>query len=145
MHSNIDILCENIFDGTTPTVYCAGGSRAQLYARKYGLPCEEIASVPRKTMGSSGVQWIDVEKSARIMVNGRSTTEKLYDIDTWIKMIGVTKAEAYAYQLDAASFFNHKICMHKYYTYDEAIKIKRKLECKGFSVRLFDFWGESEV
>ena len=142
MHSNIEMLCKGIFDGSTPVVYCAGGSKAQLYARKYNLECEEIKSVPHKDKNAIGVQWIDVEKNARKMVNGRQVVETLYDINTWIKMIGVSKAEAYPYKVDKTAYFNHKISLHKYYTYDEAINIQRNLESKGFSVRLFDYWGE---
>lgn len=144
MHSNLHILEKDIFKGSKPVIYCAGGSKAQLYARKYQLECEEIKAVSHKNTKKLGVQFINLYKSTRIQVNGRWINEEHYSLERWVGLIGGSKAAGYAYEKERLTVKN-EICMHKYYTYEEALKIQRELQAKGVEVRLFDYWGESEV
>ncbi len=144
MHSNLEIIEKDIFKGSRPVIYCAGGSKAQLYARKNNLECEEIQPVAHKDNRRLGVQFINLYKSTRIQVNGRWINEEHYSIDRWISLIGGSKAEGYAYEKDRLSVKN-ELCMHKYYTYEEALRIQRDLQARGVEVRLFDYWGRSEV
>lgn len=144
MHSNLEILEKDIFKGSKPVIYCAGGSKAQLYARKYRLECEEIKPATHKNTKRLGVQFINLYKSTRIQVNGRWINEEHYSLERWVALIGGSKASGYAYEKERLPVKN-EICMHKYYTYEEALKIQRELQAKGVEVRLFDYWGESEV
>ncbi len=45
IHSNVRIMAKDIFKShSSPEILCSAGSKALLYARKYGLPCKEIPS-----------------------------------------------------------------------------------------------------
>lgn len=145
MHSNLEILGKEIFKGSHPVVYCAAGSKAQLYARKYRLECEEIQPVKHDSKIRLGVQWIDLCKVAKNQIrDGRLHIENI-NFEQWIEMIGGGKAKAYAYEVKNSYGVKKELVMHKYYTYDEAQDIKRELQAKEIDVTLFDYWGKSEV
>lgn len=143
MHSNIEIMEKNIFERSNPVIYCAGGSKAQLYARKYNLECEEIQPIEYKDNRRLGVQFIQLSTDTRIQVNGRWTNVH-YSVEQWIRLIGESKAAGYAYEKDRFNIKN-MLSMRKYYTHEEAIKIQRELQAKGIVVQLFGYWGKSEV
>jgi len=145
MHSNIEIIEKDVFKGSRPVVYCSGGSTAQLYARKNGLECEEIQPIANKENCRLGVKYIELSKSARTQINGRWTNAEHYNLEQWIAIIGGSKASGYAYG-DLSTFgVKQKICLNKYYTYEEAMRIQRELQARGINVSLFDYWGQSEV
>lgn len=91
IHSNVEIISADIFGkkGITPIIYCAAGSKALLYARKYGLECREILLQP--------VEDIEVCSSGIIMVLG--TLKKGENLATWYKYFGLSKAETWSWSV----------------------------------------------
>ena len=60
--SNVKLIGQDIFGQNRPKIYCSAGSKALLYARKYGLFCSEIPSVPISTVQicASSLQLVSV-------------------------------------------------------------------------------------
>ena len=145
MHSNLEILGQDIFKGSCPVIYCAAGSKAQLYARKYRIECEEIQPVAYDSKFHMGARWIDLSIQASNQIrNGKLHIENV-DLEQWLEMIEGVKAEAYAYEVKTSFGVKKELIMHKYYTYAEVLNIKSKLQAKGVEVRPFTYWGKSEV
>lgn len=145
MHSNIEILEEGIFKGIAPIIQCAAGSKAQQYARKYNYIAEEIAPVQKIRIDSYGVQWIDVKKSKKYKVGDKWYNEPDYDVETWDSYTGECKAASYAYEISDIAVVYNELRISRYFTYDEAMQIKMKLEANKAKVSLFDYWGQSVV
>ena len=92
-----------------------------------------------------GARWIDLSMQARNQIRDGKLHIENVDLEQWLERIDGVKAEAYAYEVKTSSGVKKEMIMHKYYTYAEALNIKRKLQAKGVEVRPFTYWGKSEV
>lgn len=147
MHSNIKIISSYIFGQSVhPIVYCAAGSKGQLYARKYGLECREISISP--------VANVQICANGIILSFGSGTTG--YSIEDIYKNIGVNKAETWSWECKPIN----KLVIDKNMDWDDADSLKRKLQefvnshcnqsVSGFNCSLkelvvCDHWGTSAV
>lgn len=139
VHSNVEIMEKEIFGRfQKPIVYCAAGSKAQLYARKYGLDCVQIPSQP----------------PARREIALRSLSLKLgneRDLSNLQKRLGIYKASTSSWRrqfcemsidvsmdIDDAKRleerFIQKILMYSYKSSEYSKMIVRST-----------YWGKSEV
>ena len=62
MHSNLEIKEKEVFKDSYPVIYCARGSKAQMYARKYNMECEDIQQASKKDNCRLGVRYIKLYK-----------------------------------------------------------------------------------
>lgn len=94
IHSNVEIMEENIFGKQYGervidlTICCPAGSKAQLYARKYGCNCCEIPKslTANKEICARGL-WV---KFALLK-------EKI-ELDEWCKILNINKAEMWSWE-----------------------------------------------
>lgn len=139
IHSNVEIMEKEIFGRfQKPTVYCAAGSKALLYARKYGLDCVQIPSQPPAHREIAlRYLWLKLDNER--------------DLSTLQKRLGVYKASTSAWQCrigclmtnqsidvnDAKhleELFIQKILRYSYKPSEYSQRIERGT-----------YWGKSEV
>lgn len=139
IHSNVEIMEKEIFGRfQKPTVYCAAGSKAQLYARKYGLDCVQIPSQPpaRREIVLRYL-WLELDNERDL-----STLQKrlgVYKASTaaWECRSGYLMANQYIDVNDAKQLeelFIKKILRYSYKPSEYSQRIERGT-----------YWGESEV
>lgn len=90
IHSNVEIIEAGIFGrSASPIIYCAAGSKALLYARKYGMKCVEIPlqKAANVQIGSTGI----------ILVLG--SLKKTDSLSDWYRRIGVSKAATWSWEV----------------------------------------------
>lgn len=115
MHSNIKIIDNNIFGKSVkPVIYCASGSKGQLYARKYGFDCKEIAPKP--------VVNVKICASSIILVFGSITKENT--IAEIYRMVGINKAETWSWNVKSWN----RLFIEKNMDMDDAMNLKRILQ-----------------
>lgn len=147
MHSNIKIISSYIFGQSVhPIVYCAAGSKGQLYARKYGLECQEISL--------SSHTNVETCASSIILVLGSIT--KGYTAKDIYKIMGINKAETWSWEYKG---FN-QLSIDKYMDMNDANSLKRKLQdfvyshsnwlesgfhCNLQELFICEHWGTSAV
>ncbi len=147
MHAGIEIMNEEIFGkNKTVQILCAAGSKAHLYARKYGLPCIEIQAHQRTdhTICASGIA-LDMGS-----VSNTNSLAKLY------QYIGVSKAESWAWE----SRNQFTLIINKTMTMEDAETLKRKIQMyinqhsdysrpdvfgKMMDLSVMTYWGKSVV
>lgn len=147
MHSNIKIISSDIFGKSAhPIVYCAAGSKGQLYARKYGLDCQEIPLSP----------VVD----ARICANGiifvLGSITRGHNIKEIHKLMGINKAETWSWEYKG---FN-KLIIQKCMDSNNANTLRRELQsfvndhnnwsvpgfnCSLQELSVCEHWGTSAV
>ena len=91
IHSNVKNMGTHILgyeNKSNAIIYCASGSKAQLYARKYGLECREISQQPVSS-ANSFAETIVVEF-------GSYTKEE--SLKNWYKNFGFCKAETWSWE-----------------------------------------------
>ncbi len=148
IHSNVKVINADIFGkrGITPIIYCAAGSKALLYARKYGLECQEISSQPlsnTKTC-SSGI----------ILVFG--TLRKGENLATWYKYFGLCKAETWSWSVRSWN----ELCIEKDMDMEDALRLQMSIRrfvsshsdysrpgamCSIQELSICEHWGTSVV
>lgn len=139
IHSNVEIMEKEIFGKfQKPTVYCAAGSKAQLYARKYGLDCVQIPSQPpaRREIVLNYL-WLKLDNERDL-----STLQKrlgVYKASTsvWECRIGCLMISKYIDVNDAKQLeelFIQKILRYSYKPSEYSQRIERGT-----------YWGKSEV
>ena len=148
IHSNVEIISADIFGkkGITPIIYCATGSKALLYARKYGLECREISLQP--------VANIDVCSSGIIMVLW--TLKKGENLATWYKYFGLSKAETWSWSVRSWN----ELYIEKDMDMEDALRLKMSIQrfvnshsdwsrsnamCSLQELRVCKHWGTSVV
>lgn len=147
MHSNIKIISSDIFGQSThPIVCCAAGSKGQLYARKYGLECQEISL--------SSHTNVETCASSIILVLGSIT--KGYTVEYIYNIMGINKAETWSWEYKG---FN-KLIINKYMDMNDANDLRRKLQsfvnsysnwlepgfhCNLQELSICEHWGTSAV
>lgn len=147
IHSNVEIISRDIFgNATKPIICCSAGSKAHLYARKYGMSCSEIKSQPKRE--------VQVCASSIILVLG--SFSKTASISDLYRLIGINKAATWSWnvkrwnQLDInkimdmndalqlKNILQNYINMHSDYSSSDVFgKIQELSVCKH--------WGDSDV
>ena len=145
IHSNVKIIEREIFDNAIPpTIYCASGSKALLYARKHSLNCVEIpAQKPAN---------VDICISSIILVLG--TVPKVWSLSHWQQRLGVYKASTWSWEcpnifrldieknmdINEARQLESKLIQHTYAdNYNPALIGHRQ------ELSLCKHWGNSDV
>ena len=89
IHSNVKIIEREIFgDSLRPTIYCASGSKALLYARKHSLNCVEI---PTQKPAHA-----DICVNSIILALG--SAPKDMNLSQWQKRLGIYKASTWSWE-----------------------------------------------
>ena len=147
MHSNIKIISSDIFGKSTrPIIYCAAGSKGQLYARKYGLDCREIQSKPATE--------VQICASSIILVLGSIT--KGDSIGEIYRFMGINKAETWSWDVNRWNRLFIEKCMDM----NDANSMRRALQnfvnshsnwsvpgfhCSLQELSVCEHWGTSAV
>lgn len=147
IHSNVKIISKDIFGNSTkPVICCSAGSKAHLYARKYGMNCSEIPSQPKG----------DVQVCASSIILVLGSLSKTVSISDLYRLVGINKAATWSWNVerwnrvdinktmdmnDAMQLKNilqNYISMHSDYSRPDVFGIIQELSvCKH--------WGESDV
>lgn len=134
IHSNVKIICDQIFGcedrfkkdnrANTPTILCAAGSKAHMYARKYGIECKEIAAQP----------VADVEVCASWIVFAERCSKG--DILQIYRYLGLNKAESWSWKKCSYNAVN----IDKTMDMNEALRLVNKIK-KYYDCQNYDNWS----
>ena len=119
IHSNVEIMEENIFGkqygekAIDLTICCPDGSKAQLYARKYGCNCCEIPKslTANKEICASGL-WVKF-----VLLK-----EKI-DLNVLCNKLSINKGETWSWETSSSS-----VEINKVMSMDEAERLKKNFE-----------------
>ena len=119
IHSNVEIMEGNIFGkqygekAIDLTICCPDGSKAQLYARKYGCNCCEIPKslTANKEICARGL-WVEF-----------ALLKEKIELDEWCKILNINKAEVWSWEKKSSL-----ITINKVINMDDAMQLKKHIE-----------------
>ncbi|NCC00865.1 MAG: hypothetical protein EOM34_09325 [Clostridia bacterium] len=136
IHSNVKVINDDIFNKDAyPVIHCAAGSKAQLYARKYELPCEAISPQPAADVQVCA-KSVDLKFTYILM--DKDIDRKYYYFDMY-------KAETWSWKMEN----RQTLLINKWMNMEDAKHLANKIQTsmnsnKGKSKEKF-FYGFEKV
>lgn len=115
IHSNVEIISRDIFgNATKPIICCSAGSKAHLYARKYGMGCSEIQPQPKR--------GVHVCASSIILVLG--SVSKTVSLSDLYRLLGINKAATWSWNVERWN----RLDINKTMDINDAMQLKNILQ-----------------
>ena len=115
IYSNVKTICKDIFENSAkPVICCSAGSKAHLYARKYGMNCSEIPPQPKG----------DVQVCASSIILVLGSWSKTASISDLYRLVGINKAATWSWTVKRSN----QLIINKMMDMDDAEQLKNILQ-----------------